>query len=62
MALLWCEARCNLMMCEIGCIQTSEGAFGTTNAAKAAKRQGWKIVNGEWVCPRCHAASINETQ
>ena len=60
MALLWCEARCNLMMCEVGCVQTSNGAFGAINAGKSAKRQGWKIVAGEWVCPRCYEATTND--
>jgi hypothetical protein len=56
MASLWCEARCDGLSDEagaIGCAETAEGAFGARSAVAAARRQGWKIVRGEWLCPVC---------
>lgn len=55
MALLWCEARCDRMEASDPdpCRQTAPGSFGVAHASKLAKRAGWEIVAGEWVCHAC---------
>jgi len=55
-ALLWCEARCQGIYDHgytYGCMETSEGAFGAREAAKEARQQGWRVVDGDWLCPCC---------
>lgn len=54
---LWCEARCDGLY-DPGaesCRETAEGAFGPRAAADSARRQGWRVVRGEWLCPVCLA-------
>lgn len=54
--LMWCEARCQGLYDEDytgGCRETSNGAFGVKNATKSAHGQGWRIVDGDWLCPVC---------
>ena len=55
MALLWCEARCGIMNTNAGCLETSKGTFGARNASAYVRRQGWRIIEDEWVCPVCAA-------
>lgn len=52
---MWCEARCQGLCDEgqSGCYETAPGAFGVPAAAETARREGWKIVRGEWLCPVC---------
>jgi hypothetical protein len=57
---LWCEARCHYVHViedPVGCLETAEGAFGALRAARAARRQGWRVVRGEWCCPACYLAA-----
>ena len=48
---VWCEVVCS------GCSVTMEGGFyrqGTIGLLrKRAVKAGWKVVNGETLCPRC---------
>ena len=54
-ARLWCEARCDGLYDREphGCVQTAEGEFGERRAAAYARKQGWKVVGREWLCPVC---------
>lgn len=55
MALLWCEARCVGLYDDnsTNCRETAPGAFGTREAEKMARRDGWRVANDEWICPVC---------
>jgi hypothetical protein len=48
---VWCEVVCN------GCCVTMEGEFyhqGTIGwLRERAVNAGWKVINGETLCPRC---------
>lgn len=65
MPLLWTEARCQYIQDhpatdDFGqsiCMETSSGVFARTLRAAVAeiKSQGWRVVNDDWVCPRCAA-------
>lgn len=63
---LWMETRCasvteyptDYRMLEAGCHQTSRegGSFGSIGAARRHfLAQGWRIVEGRWLCPVCAA-------
>ena len=54
---LWCEARCDGLYDPgvTGCHETAEGAFGPRAAAALARRHGWRVVRGEWLCPACQS-------
>lgn len=60
---LWCEARCDGLVDADSdtCRQTAPGAFGAKDATRAARRCGWRIVGGRWLCPACQSRKAAAT-
>lgn len=62
MALVWCEVRCDQMMSFPECLEGDTGRWvrGTQDIKEYisdVKRAGWKLIDGELVCPKCAANS-----
>ena len=54
---VWMEIRCDLFKAR-DCEEGLEGFWGNTarqidKQIKAAQRLGWKIIDGDMVCPEC---------